>query len=99
MYICENESEINYHKVEVHIVHPNNQYDHFKISSIIGHSNIVEFIQKLRKCRGLKYDNNLPKPCEIKEYDKAKENERKVKFLKFKQQQKLKKQIQNKKEE
>jgi len=99
MYICKNENEeVNYHKAEVHIEHPNNEYDHFKISCIIGPNNIVEFIQKLRECRGLDYDNSLPNPSQIKSYDKTRESERKIKLLNAKNEM-IKLRIKNRKEE
>ncbi|OUM69868.1 hypothetical protein PIROE2DRAFT_57126 [Piromyces sp. E2] len=98
MYICKNEKEINYHKAEVHIEHPNNEYEHFKISCILGPNNIIEFIQKLRECRGLNYDKTLPTLPQITNYDKNKENERKNKLTNAKYEM-LKLRINNRKEE
>ena len=98
MYICKNEEEINYHKAEVHIEHPNNEYEHFKISCILGPNNIIEFIQKLRECRGLGYDTSLPNVNQLKSYDKAKETEKKNKITNSKYEM-LKLRIKNGKEE
>ncbi|ORX41638.1 hypothetical protein BCR36DRAFT_416634 [Piromyces finnis] len=80
MYICKNEEEINYHKAEVHIEHSNNEYDHFKVSCILGSNTILEFIQKLRVCRGLDYDKTLPTLSQLNIYDKTKENERRLRL-------------------
>jgi len=74
-------------KAEIHIEHFDGQYDHFKISSMMGRNNIVEFIQILRKCRGLDYNKTLPIPTQFKNScNKIKETERKLKHHQTKQQ-------------